>query len=181
MAVHLLPRQLTKITQINYSVLVPVSGTLTETWLWDGNGRGEPSHPYCQGGGWWATGTEKGTNGLGNPCDPGPRYVQAECDKFKANEGTLQIFHIHSLVGSSTTGQNDLVCICHITSVYEPCREHTQDWVSGFLLGILEGVLVRYTLRGRKLFRKMSLSWTDLFSWGSKMCKLRMGDMGRGT
>lgn len=41
---------------------------------------------------------------------------QDECDKFQANEGTLQIFNLHPLVGSCTAGQNNLVCIYHTPS-----------------------------------------------------------------
>lgn len=103
-------------------------------------------------------------------------------DEFQPNNGILQLFHLHSLVGSWITQQNNMACIYHITSVHGQCRKHTQNWASGFLLGISEQGSHTPCVKGQKaVWGDLCLSdMTVLFSWGYKMCRLGMEDVVRG-
>lgn len=103
-------------------------------------------------------------------------------DEFQPNDGILQIFHLHPLVGSWTTRQNDTVCIYHITRVHEQCRKHrTEFQVSCWVF--CSRALNTPCIKGQKeVWGHLSLSNTTVFfPWGFKICTLGMEDVDKGT
>lgn len=101
-------------------------------------------------------------NGPGNPCDLRPTYVQAECDRFQANEGSLQVFHLYPLVGAAQREGT-------IRSVFTTSHQfmshagniHRIEF-QVFCWVFWSRVLIHYALRGRKQSRKISLRCASL-------------------